>query len=152
MSFDDPSPRPFLGVARSLGGRRWIGPAPDLERRAEGLAQLSALPLPIARVLAERGVDHDAAAGHLEPRLRDLLPDPLRLRDMGAAAERIVAAALSGQRIAVCRITCSARATPAGDRSPRSSARSASRSLSVRQRISGVDQPTPRGSKETMSN
>ena len=101
MSFDDPSPRPFLDVARSLGGRRWIGPAPDLERRAEGLAQLSALPLPIARVLAERGIDHDAAPGHLEPRLRDLLPDPLRLRDMASAAERIVAAALHGQRIAV---------------------------------------------------
>ncbi|MBV0890803.1 single-stranded-DNA-specific exonuclease RecJ [Paracoccus sp. Z118] len=95
------SPRPFLDVARSLTGRRWIGPPAELERRAEGLAQLSALPLPIARVLAERGIEPDAAPAHLEPRLRDLLPDPLRLRDMAVAADRIAHAATQGQRIAI---------------------------------------------------
>ncbi len=94
-------PRPFLDVAQSLTGRRWIGPDADLERRAEGLAQHAALPLPVARVLAERGVEPDGAAGHLEPRLRDLLPDPLCLRDMAVAAERIVAAATGNQRIAI---------------------------------------------------
>ncbi|MBM3604002.1 MAG: single-stranded-DNA-specific exonuclease RecJ [Alphaproteobacteria bacterium] len=72
-----------------------------MERRAEGLAQQAALPLPVARVLAERSVAPPEAPGFLAPKLRDLLPDPLSLRDMAVAAERLVDAALSGQRIAI---------------------------------------------------
>ena len=72
----------FLGIDSSLTGRRWIGPPADLERLAEGLAQQAALPLPVARVLAERGVPPAEAAGFLAPKLRDLLPDPLTLRDI----------------------------------------------------------------------
>lgn len=91
----------FLGIDNSLTGRRWIGPEAALERRAEGLAQQAALPLPVARVLAERSVAPEEAPGFLAPKLRDLLPDPLTLRDMAAAAERLVEAAVSGQRIAI---------------------------------------------------
>jgi len=91
----------FLGIDSSLTGRRWIGPGAEMERRAEGLAQQAALPLPVARVLAERSVAPPEAPGFLAPKLRDLLPDPLSLRDMAVAAERLVDAALSGQRIAI---------------------------------------------------
>ena len=72
----------FLNVEASLTGRRWAGPDPAEERLAEGLAQAAALPLPVARILAARGVAPEAAGGYLEPKLRDLLPDPLSLRDM----------------------------------------------------------------------
>ncbi|MCQ0971589.1 single-stranded-DNA-specific exonuclease RecJ [Paracoccus sp. TK19116] len=91
----------FLGVERSLTGRRWIGPDTALERRAEGLAQAASLPLAVARVLAERAVEPDGAALYLNPRLRDLLPDPLSLRDMALAAERLVAAVTRSERIAI---------------------------------------------------
>lgn len=36
----------------------------------------------MARVLAERGVEPMDAQAFLTPKLRDLLPDPLSLRDM----------------------------------------------------------------------
>jgi single-stranded-DNA-specific exonuclease len=91
----------FLGIDTSVTGRRWIGPAADLERRAEGLAQQATLPLPVARVLAERAVEPQDAAAFLTPKLRDLLPDPLILRDMEVAANRIVDAAVKGERIAI---------------------------------------------------
>lgn len=91
----------FLNVERSLTGRRWAGPDPDSERLAEGLSQAARLPLPLARILAARGVTADAADGYLDPKLRDLLPDPLKLRDMAIAAERLVAATVGGERIAV---------------------------------------------------
>lgn len=91
----------FLGIEQSLTGRRWIGPDDAADRLAEGLAQRTGLPLPVARVLAGRGIDAEGAPGFLAPRLRDLLPDPLALRDMGPAAERLVAAATGGERIAV---------------------------------------------------
>ncbi|SNR53925.1 single-stranded-DNA-specific exonuclease RecJ [Paracoccus sediminis] len=91
----------FLGIEQSLTHRRWIGPDAAADRLAEGLAQRTGLPLPIARILAERGVEAEGAEGFLTPRLRDLLPDPLALRDMGVAAERLVAAAINGERIAI---------------------------------------------------
>lgn len=91
----------FLGIDQSLSGRRWTGPDAGLERLAEGLAQKASLPLAVARVLAERGVQPEAAGGFLTPKLRDLLPDPLSLRDMGPAADRLVAAAIAGERIAI---------------------------------------------------
>ncbi|MBK4216433.1 single-stranded-DNA-specific exonuclease RecJ [Paracoccus caeni] len=91
----------FLGIENSLTGRRWIGPDPATERLAEGLAQQATLPLAVARILAERGIEPAEATGFLTPRLRDLLPDPLTLRDMEIAAERLVGAADGGQRIAI---------------------------------------------------
>ena len=91
----------FLGVAESLTGRRWVGLSPDEDRLAEAIAQGARLPVPVAAVLARRGVMPDAAAGFLAPALRDLLPDPMTLRDMGPAADRFLHALQRRQRIAV---------------------------------------------------
>lgn len=91
----------FLGVGQSLTGRSWTGPEAELARRAEGLAQQAGLPLAVAHVLAERGVEAAEAAMFLSPKLRDLLPDPLCLRDMAVAAERLVEAVVKRERIAV---------------------------------------------------
>ncbi|TKW66166.1 MAG: single-stranded-DNA-specific exonuclease RecJ [Paracoccus denitrificans] len=91
----------FLNVENSLTGRRWAGPDDDLNRLAEGLAQSAGLPLPVARILAERGIDAPEVPGFLQPTLREMLPDPLRLRDMAVAAERLVDATLNAQKIAI---------------------------------------------------
>lgn len=95
------TPRAFLNVEASLTGRRWIGPSDADQRLAEAIAQTAALPLPVARILARRGVAPEGAAAFLAPALRDLLPDPMTLRDMDAAAERFLAAVKGRQRIAV---------------------------------------------------
>lgn len=91
----------YLGVESSLTGRRWIGPSDDERRRAEALIQSAALDPAVAAILAKRGVAPEDAASFLAPALRDLLPDPMQLRDMEPAAERIVAAARDGERIAI---------------------------------------------------
>jgi single-stranded-DNA-specific exonuclease len=91
----------FLNVSRSLTGRRWLGPSDEVTRLAEGLAQQTGLPLPLARVLAGRGVLAESAAGYLAPALRDLLPDPLVLKDMDAAAARFLDALHRREKIAV---------------------------------------------------
>ncbi|MCX7300539.1 MAG: single-stranded-DNA-specific exonuclease RecJ [Rhodobacterales bacterium] len=91
----------FLNVEASLTGRRWQGPSLEEDRLAEALARDAGLPLPLARILAARGVTAPEAAGFLKPRLRDLLPDPMVLRDMDAAAGRFVRAVEKAQRIAV---------------------------------------------------
>ncbi len=92
---------PYLGVGCSLTGRRWLGPDPAVMRHAEALAQSARLPLPLCSVLARRGVAPEAVTDFLAPSLRALLPDPMLLRDMGAAADRLLAALTARERIAV---------------------------------------------------
>ncbi len=92
---------PYLGVSRSLLGRVWIGPSPATERMGAAIAREIGMPELVGRVLAARGVTPEAAADYLEPKLRDLLPDPATLRDMEKAAARLARAVLKGERIAI---------------------------------------------------
>ncbi len=91
----------FLGVENSLSNKRWAGPSEDLIRQAEALEQKTDLPQPVCRILAARGVEADQAEAFLDPKLRDLLPDPRVLKDMETAAARLVAAMTAGQKIAI---------------------------------------------------
>jgi single-stranded-DNA-specific exonuclease len=89
-----------LGVSRSVGGKAWRSRLND-ERAALTLAQRLDLPEIVGRVLAARGVTVEGAESYLNPTLRDLLPDPLGFRDMGAAADRFLLALQRGERVAV---------------------------------------------------
>lgn len=91
----------FLGVETSLTGRRWTGPGVDLERAAEHMQQQTGLPAPLCQVLARRGVPPHEATGFLTPQLKELLPDPRRMKDMEAAAARFLEAVEKRQRIAI---------------------------------------------------
>lgn len=91
----------FLGVESSLTGRRWVGPGVEVQRATDTIAQQTDLPLPVAAVLARRGVPASEAQAFLAPQLRDLLPDPHRLKDMEQAAARFLEAVKTRQRIAI---------------------------------------------------
>jgi single-stranded-DNA-specific exonuclease len=92
----------YLGVERSAVGRPWRD---RLDRegqgRAQALVQHYGHPDFLARVLAARGVAGEFAAAYLEPSIRALMPDPLVLRDMDRAVERLTAAAERGETVAV---------------------------------------------------
>ncbi|MER2509602.1 MAG: DHH family phosphoesterase, partial [Amaricoccus sp.] len=91
----------FLNVERSLTGRRWLGPTTEEDRLARAIAQTADLPDIVGRVLARRGVAPAEARAYLAPSLRDLMPDPSRLRDMDAAAARLAFAVHRRERIAI---------------------------------------------------
>lgn len=91
---------PFLGVAQSITGRHWRLRTTD-DRRALALAEQFGLPEIVGRVLAARGVGPAEADDYLNPSLRTLLPDPSKLVDMDRAAERIAAAIMTGEPVAV---------------------------------------------------
>lgn len=90
----------FLGVARSVQGRRWRLRNSD-DRLALALAQQAGLPEILGRVLAGRGVAPEDLDDHLNPSLRKLLPDPSRFRDMDVAAERLSDAIVKGEKVGV---------------------------------------------------
>ncbi|SPH17279.1 Single-stranded-DNA-specific exonuclease RecJ [Defluviimonas aquaemixtae] len=91
----------FLGVESSATGRRWVGPTAEADRLAEAMVQETGLPAALARILVARGIDPAETQRFLEPQLRDLLPDPRTLRDMGVAAARFLKAVKDHQKIAV---------------------------------------------------
>lgn len=90
----------FLGVERSLTGRRWAARLAD-ERTALAIAPRHGLPDAVARLLAARDVDLDSVTEFLDPTLRRFLPDPLHLKDMDVAIARLVRAVQGGERIVV---------------------------------------------------
>ena len=93
-------PDAALGVARSLGGRRWVWRAGD-DRVGLGIAQRLDVPEIVGRLLAARGIGLDAATDFLEPTLRALLPDPSVLADMNTAADRLAQAVRHQEMVGV---------------------------------------------------
>ncbi len=91
----------FLDVEASVTGRRWVGPTAEQDRLGQAIAQTTGLPEIVGRILARRGIPPGEAAAYLAPALRDLMPDPSRLRDMDRAAARFWAAVKGRERIAV---------------------------------------------------
>ena len=96
------TPRALLGVETSITGRRWRS---RLDRAGEetalAIAQLHGVPEVLARVLAGRGVTAPNAPAFLEPRLRDLMPDPDGLTAMAAAVDRLASAVRAGRPVAI---------------------------------------------------
>jgi len=90
----------FLGVGRSLTGRRWM-PRLEDDRLALQLAQQAEIPELVARVLAARGVTPETCDAHLNPTLKNYLPDPSIVADMDVAADRISRAIISEEHVAV---------------------------------------------------
>lgn len=90
----------FLGVTRSLTGRRWRTRGGD-DGLAEAFRRRFGLPEIAARLLASRGVSLDEAQTFLEPTLKSLFPDPSSFSDMDLAARLIEDAIVSGRPCAV---------------------------------------------------
>ncbi len=78
-------------VERSFTSKRWIMNEVD-GRQALALAQRLDVPEIVGRVLAARGIAPETAESFLDPRLRDLLPNPSHLIDMDAAIDRLTRA------------------------------------------------------------
>ena len=91
----------FLGVEKSLTGRRWIGPNEHIERNAEEIVQKCGIEWPLARVLARQDVPPLFIESYLNPTLRELLPDPRTLKDMQVAVSRFLHAVRMRQPIAI---------------------------------------------------
>ena len=90
----------YLGVSKSLSGKRWRQRATDDNLAAEHARRLG-VPDLAGRLLASRGVQPDEAELFLNPTLKALFPDPSSFMDMDKAAEAILDAIESGRPTAV---------------------------------------------------
>lgn len=85
---------------KSLGGNLWRIPTVD-DRLAELLVQKCNIPLVMARILALRGIAPTEVPSFLDPKIQDLMPDPVVLKDVSKAAGRIADAVMKKQKVAI---------------------------------------------------
>jgi single-stranded-DNA-specific exonuclease len=94
--------RTFLGVERSVLGRPWRRRLDAAgEARAVAIAQIHGTGDLLSRVLAGRGITPGNVQDYLDPKLRNLLPDPNSLKGMEEAAKRIAHSIAHGEMVAV---------------------------------------------------
>ena len=91
----------YLGIEKSILAKQWIGPSPEQERNQEKLFQETGLPIALCAILSRLSVDANSASEYLEPTLRELMPEPAKLKDMTKAAERMIRAAKAGEKVAI---------------------------------------------------
>lgn len=87
-------------VERAASGRPWIL-RPANPRDVATMVQRLGLEPQLARILSARGVTPDEAQSYLDPKLRNVLPDPHILKDMERAVERLADAVINGESIGV---------------------------------------------------
>ena len=94
--------RTVFDVSRSVTDRAWVDRIDDSSRAvALAMVQQHGLPDVVARILAGRDVPLEALPGFLDPRLRDLMPDPFVMTAMEPAALKIVGAIERDEIIAI---------------------------------------------------
>ena len=91
---------PFLGVARSLSGKRWQA-RPHDAALARRFTQTLGIPETLGQIMAARGVALEDGETFLKPTFRALFPDPSSLQDMDKAASLILDAAANKRAITV---------------------------------------------------
>ncbi len=86
---------------KSVKGLKWSVLNPD-ERVVLTLTQKLGISELLARVLANRGVANaDSATKFLDPKVRDLLPDPFLLKDMDKAASKLADCVINKEKITI---------------------------------------------------
>ena len=97
----------FLGITHSTSGARWI----DLQTHVSGgdrdrlaaalMGMYDDLPLPLARIMAGMGLNDETASIYIEPKIRDLMPNPSRFQDLDKAANRLADAVVAKMPIGI---------------------------------------------------
>jgi single-stranded-DNA-specific exonuclease len=90
----------FLGVDKSVSGRRWRARPAD-ERIAREIGLRFGLDETLSRALASRGVTTETGEAYLRPTLKALFPDPSSFLDMDEAAVALIDALEAGRRAVV---------------------------------------------------
>jgi single-stranded-DNA-specific exonuclease len=84
----------------SSTGAKWLLSQPPLQY-IEGLIEATSMPRPLAAMLASRDITKDKIKLWIDPKMRDLMPDPSCLADMDVAAGRLADAVIAGEKIGI---------------------------------------------------
>jgi len=89
-----------MTVERSASGALWETVPAD-PRIAMGIVEETGMPIALALVLAGRGITRDDVGSWLDPKIRDLMPDPSVFTGMQAMVERLARAVHAKEKIGI---------------------------------------------------
>jgi single-stranded-DNA-specific exonuclease len=94
--------RIFLDIEKSVTGQRWVERL-DVRTSNNALAMSQKFGVPdlVARIMAGRGVEEEDALRWLDPTIKDLMPDPLTVTELGVVAARLVKAIQARETVAI---------------------------------------------------
>lgn len=92
--------RKDVAVKESASGKRWVLNQTDNEL-VTSLSRKFDIPLVLAEVLANRDIDLDLADDYLDPKIKNLMPNPSVMKDMDKAVKRIADAIEADEKVAV---------------------------------------------------
>ncbi len=94
--------RTFLDIEKSVTGHRWVERL-DVRTSNNALAMSQKFGVPdlVARIMAGRGVEEEDAARWLDPTIKDLMPDPLTVTELGVVAARLVKGVRARETVAI---------------------------------------------------
>ena len=87
-------------AGRSVTGAIWREVQPD-PSHVEGLVSGAGMPLAAAIMAAGRGLTRDDIATWIDPKIRDLMPDPSSMTDMDKMVTRLAQAVAQGEKIGI---------------------------------------------------
>ena len=93
--------RRILGVSESATGKEWVSCGNEIIEEGRKFAQHYGLQEMLGTIMASRGVSYNDVEQYLNPRIKDLLPDPYTLTDMELAVRRFSSAILKEETIAL---------------------------------------------------
>lgn len=85
---------------RSVTGAIWREAKPETAH-VEGLVSTSGMPIAAAIMAAGRGLKREDIAAWIDPKIRDLMPDPSSMTDMDKIVSRLAEAVQKGEQIGV---------------------------------------------------
>ena len=94
-------PEAFLNVEKSLTDRCWLGPSSSEDRKANSLAQALDISVVTGLLLSKHDLKFEEIGSFLEPKIRDMMPEPYCLIDMEKAANILFKAIVNKDRIGI---------------------------------------------------
>ncbi len=91
----------FLGVNKSLTNRCWSGPTDKTLEKAASISKELSISILSALQLVKLNLETEGYDKYINPKVRDLMPDPKSFLDMNKGAKRLLAAIEKKEKIAI---------------------------------------------------
>ncbi len=91
----------FLGVNKSLTNRCWFGPTDKTLEKAASISKELSISILSALQLVKLNLEAKSYNKYINPKIRDLMPDPKIFLDMNKGAKRLLAAIEKKEKIAI---------------------------------------------------
>ena len=91
----------FLGVKKSLTNKSWTGPSDQSVEKATEISKKLSISILNALQLVKLNLESENYVKYVNPKVRDLLPDPKTFLDMNKGAKRLLIAIEKKEKIAI---------------------------------------------------